>query len=130
MQYIPTYQTVQITGYKKQFSPEEEEGEVFRPQQSTTSNFTLETEPEFDMPQEEEVKTPDIVLEGDSYDQKKDFAVKYLAKNLDLTDYQAAAIAGVFDAESSFNLNAQNLSEKSGKNSSVKSSQYGIGIGQ
>ena len=130
MQYIPTFPDVQITGYKKQFSPEEEEGEVFRPQQSTTSNFTLGTEPEFDMPQEEEVKTPDIVLKGDSYDQKKDFAVKYLAKNLDLTDYQAAAIAGVFDAESSFNLNAQNLSEKSGKNSSVKSSQYGIGIGQ
>ena len=58
------------------------------------------------------------------------FANKYLQKNLNLTAEQAAALVGVWQAESGFNLNAENKAEKAGKNSAVKSSQYGIGIGQ
>lgn len=55
---------------------------------------------------------------------------KYLQEQLGLTREQAAALVGIWQAESSFNLNAANQAEKSGKNKSVKSSQYGIGIGQ
>ena len=55
---------------------------------------------------------------------------KYLQEKLGLTKEQAAALVGIWQAESNFNLTAANQAEKSGKNSAVKSSQYGIGIGQ
>ena len=55
---------------------------------------------------------------------------KYLREKLGLTKEQAAALVGIWQAESNFKLDAANQAEKAGKNSSVKSSQYGIGIGQ
>ena len=57
-------------------------------------------------------------------------ASKYLQQKLGLTKEQAAGLIGVWQAESLFNVNAENKEEKSGKNKSVKSNQYGIGIGQ
>lgn len=62
--------------------------------------------------------------------EKRKISIKYLQQQLDLTKEQAAAIVGQWQRESHFRLNAENKDEKAGKNSSVKSSQYGIGIGQ
>lgn len=71
------------------------------------------------------------VLNGDgSNKDKRKVSMKYLQEQLDLTKDQAAALVGIWQAESGFNLNAENKAEKAGKNSSVKSNQYGIGIGQ
>lgn len=55
---------------------------------------------------------------------------QYLMDTLGLKDYQAAALVGSFMRESGLNVNAENKDEKAGKNSSVRSNQYGIGIGQ
>lgn len=71
------------------------------------------------------------VLNGDgSNKDKRKVSMRYLQEQLDLTKDQAAALVGIWQAESGFNLNAENKAEKAGKNSSVKSNQYGIGIGQ
>lgn len=90
------------------------------------------------------VKTPVIPAESDDFTErdlyildnggsnkdKRRVALKYLQKRLNLTKDQAAALVGIWQAESGFNLNAENKAEKAGRNSAVKSSQYGIGIGQ
>jgi hypothetical protein len=55
---------------------------------------------------------------------------EYLMKSLNLTDFQASALAGVFRAESGLNPGAENDFEKSGQSSNVKANQYGIGINQ
>lgn len=65
-----------------------------------------------------------------SNEEKRKASIKYLQQQLDLTKEQAAAIVGQWQRESHFKLNAENKEEKEGKNSAVKSSQYGIGIGQ
>lgn len=71
------------------------------------------------------------VLNTDGSNQDKQrVASKYLQENLGLTKEQAAALVGIWQAESNFNLRAVNQAEKAGKNSAVKASQYGIGIGQ
>lgn len=62
--------------------------------------------------------------------EKRQVAIKYLQQRLSLSKEQAAALVGIWQAESGFNLNAENKAEKAGKNSAVKSNQYGIGIGQ
>ena len=62
--------------------------------------------------------------------EKQNFTNQYLQKKLNITREQAAALVGIWQAESGFDLNAENLEEKAGKNSAVKSDQHGIGIGQ
>lgn len=57
-------------------------------------------------------------------------AREYLMNGLGLTKAQASGIIANLLSESGLNEGAENIAEKSGKNSSVKSSQYGIGIGQ
>lgn len=49
---------------------------------------------------------------------------------LGLTKAQSSGIIANLLSESGLNTNAENAAEKAGKNSSVSSSQYGIGIGQ
>lgn len=71
-----------------------------------------------------------VLYNDGSNEDKRRVSIKYLQKALDLTIEQAAAIVGQWQRESNFKLNAENKEEKAGKNSAVKSSQYGIGIGQ
>ena len=54
----------------------------------------------------------------------------YLMNGLGLTKAQSSGIIANLLSESGLNPNAENAAEKAGKNSSVSSSQYGIGIGQ
>lgn len=71
-----------------------------------------------------------VLYEDGSNEEKQRVSIKYLQQKLNLTKEQAAAIVGQWQRESHFRLNAENKEEKAGKNNVVKSSQYGIGIGQ
>lgn len=75
-------------------------------------------------------KEMSVLYEDGTNEEKRKVAIKYLQQNLSLTKEQAAAIVGQWQRESNFKLNAENKEEKAGKNNAVKSSQYGIGIGQ
>lgn len=78
------------------------------------------------------VQTPTVSIDwNDSSRQgKSKSAREYLMKGLNLTKAQASGIIANLLSESGLNANAENTAEKAGKNSSVSSSQYGIGIGQ
>lgn len=118
--YEDTYETPEYTipefqGYKRQFNiqPVEEPKEEI-----------VEEEPYLS---EEDLN----ILETDgSAKDKARITNKYLQQQLGITPEQAAALVGIWQAESGFNLNAENKAERAGKNSAVRSSQYGIGIGQ
>lgn len=126
-------------------------------QQTTNKDFSTPAQepeipivgykPRFRQPEEPVEETPEISQETETVSQEQpqgaelDFsnttnlgmrhtASKYLQQKLGLTKEQAAGLIGVWQAESGFNLGAENKEEKAGKNSSVRSNQYGIGIGQ
>jgi hypothetical protein len=102
---------------------------VYSPQTSTTEIVQEEPRKEVIQSESPKVEQPKS-FSNSSTKEKQKFTSNYLQENLDLTPEQAAALVGIWQAESGFNLNAENKEEKAGKNSSVKSSQYGIGIGQ
>lgn len=77
-------------------------------------------------------ETPDVTIDWNdtSRQGKSKSARNYLMENLGLTKAQASGIIANLLSESGLKEGAENAAEKAGKNSSVKSSQYGIGIGQ
>ena len=77
-------------------------------------------------------ETPDMTIDWNdtSRQGKSKSARNYLMENLGLTKAQASGIIANLLSESGLKEGAENAAEKTGKNSSVKSSQYGIGIGQ
>lgn len=77
-----------------------------------------------------EISTPSIDWNDSSRQGKSRSARDYLMSGLGLTKAQASGIIANLLSESGLNANAENSAEKAGKNSSVSSSQYGIGIGQ
>ena len=100
-------------------------------QEEPMKDFTYEPEDFVDKPVADFTDNETNVLYNDgSNEDKRRASIKYLQKELSLTAEQAAAIVGQWQRESGFKLNAENKEEKAGKNSSVKRSQYGIGIGQ
>lgn len=141
-----------ISGYKKQFSIElprgEEEPKTEEPvvEQPVQEPVQVEETPKQETPKQEtpkpEVVTPpvqeedfteeekNILLNDGSARDKSRVASKYLQKKLGLSKEQAAALIGVWQAESAFDLNAENKLEKAGKSKYVKANEYGIGIGQ
>lgn len=129
-------------GYKKQFSIElprgEEEPKTEEPvvEQSVQEPVQVEEAPKPEVvtsPAQEEDFTEEeknILLNDGSARDKSRVASKYLQKKLGLSKEQAAALIGVWQAESAFDLNAENKLEKAGKSKYVKANEYGIGIGQ
>ena len=98
-----------------------------------TTNKPVSTEPAIDnLNQNINFNDNDLKIlstDGSNKDKRR-VATKYLQQKLNLTKEQASALVGIWQAESGFNLNAENKAEKAGKNTSVKANQYGIGIGQ
>lgn len=126
------FEIPKITGYKKQFSIELPRGE--ETQIIEQPEIEPQIEPQIEQPQEpapdfteDEMK---VLLEDGSSKDKSRVASKYLQKKLGLTKDQAAALVGVWQAESGFKLNAENQAEKAGKSKYVKKDEFGIGIGQ
>lgn len=120
----PEFEMPKIEGYKKQFS--------FKQPQGVKEEEIVIEEPEPEVKEEPEFSERELeVLQTDGTAQEKaDVTNKYLQKRLGLTNEQAAALVGVWKAESGFNLNAENAEEKAGKSKYVKPTEYGIGIGQ
>lgn len=97
------------------------------PEKVETSDIYVSQEPI----QEEYSPEPYVVNWKDtSREGKSKNAKQYLMDLLGLKDFQAAALVGTFLAESKLEEGAKNQWEASGKNSNVKSNQYGIGINQ
>lgn len=142
--YTPTYshikefsnpETPEIIGYQKQFSIEIPGGNESKKDNTTQIATTQATPVQEVVVQEEQPKELSqdderVLMTDGTNAEKQRVTNKYLRQNLGLTKEQAAALVGIWQAESGFNLNAENKAEKSGKSKSVKSSQYGIGIGQ
>lgn len=88
---------------------------------------------EFQQPQQDRSLTEkdiEVLTTDGTTKEKKDATFKYLQQTLGLTDAGSAALVGAWAKESNFKLDAENKAEKEGKNDAVKSTQYGIGIGQ
>lgn len=138
----PEIEMPKITGYRKQFSielprgeeePKIEESAAEQPVQEPIQVVEA-PKPEIVIPQPQEEdfteEEKNILLNDGNSRDKSRVASKYLQKKLGLSKEQAAAIVGVWQAESAFDLNAENKMEKAGKSKYVKASEYGIGIGQ
>lgn len=111
-----------IIGYQPRFRP--------KTQETTQSAETQENTPQVETVSQEKPQGAEIDFSNTTNLGMRHAASKYLQQKLGLTKEQAAGLVGVWQAESGFNINAENKEEKAGKNSSVKSNQYGIGIGQ
>lgn len=98
---------------------------------TSTEEVVLAPLPEMDTSTEEAVATPITLDWNDSTTNGRGRTSRqYLMDALGLKDYQAAALVGSFMRESGLNIDAKNQAEKEGRNKAVKSTQYGIGIGQ
>lgn len=86
--------------------------------------------PEMQVAEEEETPVATIDWNDTSRQGKSKSARNYLMNGLGLTKAQASGIIANLLSESGLKEGAENTAEKAGRNSSVKSSQYGIGIGQ
>lgn len=120
----------QPVGYKKQFP-------IQMSWEDNSEQPVVEEKPEVQIPyapveEPEELTESDmnILLTDGSKEDKSRVASKYLQKQLGLTKEQAAALVGIWQAESGLNLNAENKYEKAGKSRYVKKEEFGIGIGQ
>ena len=138
-------------GYKKQFFIELPRGEETKevtveepiteetiPEESTQETPVIVKEtpkqeiivPKIEQTEDCSEQDKNILLNDGSSKDKSKVASKYLQKKLGLSKEQAAALVGVWPAESAFDLNAENQMEKEGKSKYVKATEYGIGIGQ
>lgn len=125
---------VPIIGYQPRFRPKTQEttqsAEISEDTQVETPTETQENTPQVETVSQEKPQGAEIDFSNTTNLGMRHAASKYLQQKLGLTKEQAAGLVGVWQAESGFNINAENKEEKAGKNSSVKSNQYGIGIGQ
>lgn len=121
-------ETPVIHGYKKQFSIKNPQGAETEVIEDTTPTQTP-TQPDAQQSVDFTDAENNVLLNDGTNAEKRSVTSKYLQKKLGLTKDQAAALVGIWQAESGFNLNAENQAEKAGK-STVKKDEYGIGIGQ
>ena len=127
IQYTPYVNQIQT-----QFKPIEPDNfdiPIVKSVQKPKEEISLAPLPEL---KETVVQTPVVSIDwNDSSRQGRSRTARdYLMNGLGLTKAQSSGIIANLLSESGLNINAENAAEKAGKNSSVSSSQYGIGIGQ